>query len=57
MTPPLPLERLQERSKDNPNGPLFRDFTVQFTRAENASDDAPLTLAISSEAPVLRWLR
>ncbi|MCC6244987.1 MAG: phage major capsid protein [Gemmatimonadaceae bacterium] len=48
-----PLERLEERSEKNPTGPLFRDFV--FTREADDAPDAPIRLAISSEAPVLRW--
>lgn len=48
-----PLERLEERSEKNPTGPLFRDFV--FTREADDAPGAPIRLAISSEAPVLRY--
>ena len=41
-------------TRENPTGFRTREFTV---RAEPAGDapDAPLAIAISSEAPVARW--
>lgn len=50
-----PMERLEERSEQNPRGPLFRDFLMTITREDGEPDDAPIRLAISSEAPVLRY--
>lgn len=56
MTPtPTPLDRLTERTEDNPNGVFFRDFTMVIAKRDaDEPTDAPLRIAISSEAPVLR---
>ena len=42
------------QSRENPVGYRTREFTVRAERA-GEGDDAPLRIAISSEAPVERW--
>ena len=58
MTRVLPLERLTERSAENPSGVLFRDFTMTVAphqREDGSPVDGAIEIAISSEAPVLRY--
>ena len=58
MTRVLPLERLTERSAENPSGVLFRDFAMTVAphqREDGSPVDGAIEIAISSEAPVLRY--
>lgn len=54
-----PVERLAERSKENPTGVLFRDFTMRVeprTREDGSAEQTEeIDIAISSEEPVLRY--
>jgi HK97 family phage major capsid protein len=57
MPPRLALvDHLPVRSKDNPDGVLFREFSLQVTaRAAADGESERIEIAISSETPVLRW--